>query len=284
MANRLFTFGCSFTQYHWPTWADVIGQEFDYFENWGKPGAGNSYIFHSLIECFKKNQFTSDDTVIIMWSCSTRVDIYKNSDWKTMSPTRTYDDIANYVKNFDIRGLLLQSLSFMASAKELLDKWRVNYEFLSMIPVDYHDIYPNNNPYADLLDTYDIFSLGLKPSFYEAIYNCQWYYASDFLPETLEQKQSFIQKLYNGFKGHDWPTFDDYLNKINIDNDTKTEIGSYRLIDIMNYHDPHPSPKMHLEYVQKVLPEFVISNHTLEWIGNYQYNDEFNQHLPQHRL
>ena len=28
--NRFFSFGCSFTQYHWPTWANVIGMHFDY--------------------------------------------------------------------------------------------------------------------------------------------------------------------------------------------------------------------------------------------------------------
>lgn len=34
--TRLFTFGCSFTKFFWPTWADILGQEFDYYENWGR--------------------------------------------------------------------------------------------------------------------------------------------------------------------------------------------------------------------------------------------------------
>ena len=40
--GRLYTFGCSMTSYFYPTWADILGQEFSYYENWGEPGAGNT--------------------------------------------------------------------------------------------------------------------------------------------------------------------------------------------------------------------------------------------------
>ena len=37
---RIFTFGCSFTQYHWPTWADILINENicngGIGENWGR--------------------------------------------------------------------------------------------------------------------------------------------------------------------------------------------------------------------------------------------------------
>jgi len=51
--TRLFTLGCSFTAYHYPTWADIAGTAFDCFENWGKPNSGNNYILNSLIELNK---------------------------------------------------------------------------------------------------------------------------------------------------------------------------------------------------------------------------------------
>jgi hypothetical protein len=70
----LFTFGCSFTEYIWPTWADILGREFEYYENWGKAGGGNQYIFNSLIECHLRNQLTKDDTVIIRWTSPDRED------------------------------------------------------------------------------------------------------------------------------------------------------------------------------------------------------------------
>jgi hypothetical protein len=31
--KRLYTFGCSFTKYKWPTWADFIGNQFEIYEN-----------------------------------------------------------------------------------------------------------------------------------------------------------------------------------------------------------------------------------------------------------
>ena len=54
--GRLFVFGCSFTKYYWPTWADIIGQEFEYYENWGEIGSGNLRIAHRITECVYKNQ------------------------------------------------------------------------------------------------------------------------------------------------------------------------------------------------------------------------------------
>ena len=74
--KRLYTFGCSFTNYKWPTWADILSKEFEYFENWGRPGAGNSYITNAVVEASIKNKFTKDDTIMIMWSSMTREDRY----------------------------------------------------------------------------------------------------------------------------------------------------------------------------------------------------------------
>lgn len=79
--KRLFTFGCSFTNYRWPTWADFIGQSYDVYENWGAPGAGNYYIASKLFECNQVNKLTKKDTVLVMLSSFTRFDyIAPNSE------------------------------------------------------------------------------------------------------------------------------------------------------------------------------------------------------------
>jgi hypothetical protein len=77
MVKRLFTFGCSFTRYYWPTWADILGQEYDEFENWGNGGIGNRAILERLTECVVNNKITADDTIIIQWSDLHRFDIHK---------------------------------------------------------------------------------------------------------------------------------------------------------------------------------------------------------------
>ena len=57
--KRLFAFGCSFTHYAWPSYADFLGYEFDSFSNWAHPGLGNRAIAQRVAECNIKNNFVS---------------------------------------------------------------------------------------------------------------------------------------------------------------------------------------------------------------------------------
>ena len=74
---RLFTFGCSYTRWHWPSWADIIARDIGcHYENWAEPGLGNVGIQHKMLECDLKNKFTADDLVLVAWSGWTREDRY----------------------------------------------------------------------------------------------------------------------------------------------------------------------------------------------------------------
>jgi hypothetical protein len=82
--KRLYTFGCSYTKFQWPTWADFVGSSFEQYENWGKPGSGNYIIASKLYECHYVNNITKDDTVLIMLSSCDRFDYIDNqSNWST---------------------------------------------------------------------------------------------------------------------------------------------------------------------------------------------------------
>ena len=70
--KRLYTFGCSFTKYKWPTWADFIGTQFETYENWGQPGAGNFFIATQVYECCQRNCVGVDDTILVMLSSTNR--------------------------------------------------------------------------------------------------------------------------------------------------------------------------------------------------------------------
>jgi len=73
--SRIFTFGCSFTQWNWPSWADIIAHELKLpYQNWGIPGLGNVGIQARLIECDLRNKFNKDDLVFVVWSSWTRED------------------------------------------------------------------------------------------------------------------------------------------------------------------------------------------------------------------
>ncbi len=81
---RLFTFGCSFTQYAWPTWADIVAydRKIEYY-NYAIAGMGNVGIFHRIMEADLKHNFQDDDEIYILWSSWSREDRVKLGNWLT---------------------------------------------------------------------------------------------------------------------------------------------------------------------------------------------------------
>ena len=81
--KRFFAFGCSFTKYAWPTWANIIARDTGLpFQNWGYTGAGNVYIHHKMVEAKIKESINDDDLVIVNWSSWHREDrVNLNGDW-----------------------------------------------------------------------------------------------------------------------------------------------------------------------------------------------------------
>ena len=45
---------------------DCLSPEFDTVKNWGQSGAGNSYIFNSIMEADQRNRIGPDDTVMFV--------------------------------------------------------------------------------------------------------------------------------------------------------------------------------------------------------------------------
>ena len=133
--SRLFTFGCSFTRYHWPTWADLLSYNYDEYYNYGQPGAGNQFIFEQIVEANVTHQFCPDDTVIVMWSTYQRHDIFKDGAWITpgniFNSSGVFDQ--SYIeKYFDIKGSILHSLNFISAIQELLSFKDVQWHMTSM--------------------------------------------------------------------------------------------------------------------------------------------------------
>ena len=229
--SRLFTFGCSFTQYwRWPTWADALGQQFENFENWGLCGAGNSYILWSLIECNQRRHIGPADEVCIMWTNTSREDRYVGNRW--LEGGNVYWSAgsqlpAEYVKKFACeRGYLIRDMANISAAKQLLDHWGCRYQFMSMVPL----IQPNaasdlgHNP-ADIVgnDTdvralyHDVLQT-IAPSVYETVFDSNW-------------------SSRPGIKCNFDPSRRDF----------------------------HPTPAEHVEYLQKIMPGRVNQN-TVDWM------------------
>ena len=236
--RRLFTFGCSFTQYwRWPTWADALGQEADYFENWGVCGSGNSLIFYSLVECHQRNQLTANDDVYIMWTNTSREDRYVGRRW--LEGGNVYWSAgselpAEYVRKFACeRGYLIRDLTIMAAVKQLLDHWGCRYQFFSMVPLDNTNEQNElgNNPAApasadhDVRDLYQPILNMIKPSVYETVFDSEWF-SGNGMPDTYDSSR----------------------------------------------RDFHPTPTEHLQYLDAVTPGLITKESTREWMRHWEQN------------
>ena len=172
--SRLFTFGCSYTNYRWSTWADCLAPEFDYFENWGQGGGGNHYIFNSLMEADQRHKFGKNDTVIVCWSTFMRDDWYVNERWHTvggMYTTPIYNK--DYLKtHVDERGYVIRDLALIKGAKVLLEnRVDVDWHFLSLNNLKLGTRCETNpgEPY-DVMELYSDVLNSILPSYQEVLY------------------------------------------------------------------------------------------------------------------
>lgn len=131
--KRFFAFGCSFTNYIWPTWADLIGHNFgsNYF-NYGRPGAGNVFIFNSIIEANQIHRFTKDDLIIIQWSSTDREDRYINNKWVTPGCLINYQTDDYIKKYYSFKGFLIRDLATITSVVYMLKSIGCDYKFLTL--------------------------------------------------------------------------------------------------------------------------------------------------------
>jgi len=173
--RRLFTFGCSFTQYEWPTWADLISDQFDEFYNWGLSGFGNLGIACSVAEADVRHKFTEDDTIIIMWTNCVREDRWLNGSWYTKGHVifcKEYPE--GFVENFiDVRGCYIRDFAQIHLTKKFLEKTGCNFEFLSMVELKQlyeYETAPINEVIYEYRETLDF----IKPSIHKTIFNYDW--------------------------------------------------------------------------------------------------------------
>jgi hypothetical protein len=129
---RLFAFGCSFTQYMWPTWADIIAYDLgiEYY-NYGIAGLGNVGIQHRIIEADIKHTFTDDDIILIMWTSWCREDRVKNCRWLPMGSVIQHQNAVydrNFVKKYwDYSNDIVKNCTAIISTNKIYEnniKWQ----------------------------------------------------------------------------------------------------------------------------------------------------------------
>ena len=136
MYSTLYTFGCSFTQYKWPTWADYLhaGGLAKHYENWGLPGGSNDFIFHSVMECLDK--ITNKDIVCVMWSQPHRISDYNDEQGWDMPGNAYLYQPKERTKYLHEDKIALENHSYFRAVATLLESRDVNFYFTSMELID----------------------------------------------------------------------------------------------------------------------------------------------------
>jgi len=147
--KRFFAFGCSFTNYYWDTWADIIGKHIPEYYNYGVMGAGNGCIFNSVAEANARHEFTDDDLIIIMWTGRTREDRYVGDRWVVAGNVHLqlndfYDK--KFIKKFSCdRGYLIRDMAYISTTQKILQNSSCDWDFLSMNNIDITDLTKDND-------------------------------------------------------------------------------------------------------------------------------------------
>jgi hypothetical protein len=248
--GTLFTFGCSMTSYIWPTWADILGKEFNKFENWGRPSAGNGFIFNSVIECLTKNHITKDDTVIIMWSGTTRHDFYQFNEWGH------YHSV--FDKNLPLScptGCEIINYAYFSAIEKLLTLSKINFIMLSWM--DYTINSKAGNLYKSTLKKIKKLNFPINRK------------------KIVNSSQLNLLDLYERLAGSEWPAFDIIFNYDKKEYSSEINEEVIKFIDMVNnnkhlYYDHisydfHPTPIEHYNTIYNLFSD-IISPSTKNWI------------------
>jgi len=198
MSKRLFTFGCSFTRWKWPTWNDYIGLNFDEYYSLGCGGADNKHILYKLLQADRKYKFTSDDCVMVMFTSFNRLS-YVDKDFHihNIGDLIHHNIKAHPIgKNYNFATAVYDSCIAIQSIESILKSKNVKYEFLQSMKHDfYNDDFEMSGEVREDLD----YCLGLFK--YPVIEN--WCYENyDFMKEKVIWKDEGIQDGHPPMKHH----------------------------------------------------------------------------------
>lgn len=128
--NRLFTFGCSHTQYRWPTWADIIGLNYSEFYNFGQPGSGIFFMLYQFVFANEHFEFNKNDTLLFMLSNEARIDIIKKENWLREGLAFNSIDVfgEKFFEHYSEIHAVESSYVNVYFLKEMLDKIGCKYE------------------------------------------------------------------------------------------------------------------------------------------------------------
>lgn len=178
--KRFFAFGCSFTHYIWPTWANIIANEMPdaEFFNLGKSGGGNLLISAKIVEANNRFKFNETDLVMVMYSTYTREDRWVDGKWIGHGNIFNQDIYSKeWVKEFaDDKGYLIRDLALIDMSTAYLKSLPcTSFGMLSVPPTIGVETSPRTTTIvADVQDVYTDMLKTLPPSMLELEFDNDW--------------------------------------------------------------------------------------------------------------
>jgi len=180
--KRFFAFGCSFTKYCWPSWADLLSKEMtdaEYF-NCGLNGSGNQLISYRIAEANTRYKFTDTDLVMVLWSTYYREDRWVNGKWIAHGNIYNHHDGVydkTWIRKFaDPKGYLIRDLAIMELTRGYLKSLPCTSICLNSVPVTFeeHNVDKSFDKTDDALLIYKELIDGMHPTLLELEYNNVW--------------------------------------------------------------------------------------------------------------
>lgn len=244
--KRIFTYGCSYTSYFWPTWANIISKEFPdaEFYNFGRIGSGNLAISCRIAETNARFKFNEHDLVMVMWSSYTRNDhwIFPEGWFGAGSVFNEgfYND--EYRSKFanSLSGFLIREFALMNMTRMNLDSLPCQSIIMSSVPSNYYDHAIIDDREKDIIEKLNEL------------------YASDFKNQPMTLLGHLNKHVKNSIN---WKFYPSHRYKY----DGMPTHGTSTL-----YEDTHPSPKTYAEYLNNNIIE--LSQSSLDY-ATQSYTD-----------
>ena len=130
--STLYSVGCSHTRYVWPTYADILGQGYDKFYNWGMTGVGNFAIMNRVMQIASKMH--PNDELIIQWTYPARFDYHRTETgwYRGGNLAHNHDMVQDTINKYAYDELTYQMLTdnYIQLTKAYLAQHNINYKML----------------------------------------------------------------------------------------------------------------------------------------------------------
>lgn len=229
--SRTFCFGCSFTQYMWPTWADIVvlseRERGNQAWNFGMCGISNSGIATNINIADSVFNFTPEDHIMITWTSLHRIDRLEQY-WD--------NQLNRNVMQWQMRGSIFGGGKPQHIKDWIEHEWHMETDIM------------NNWTTMRTVDR------AFKPQFQGHIR--EPLLDSDIVDFDLNPEIAVWYKSYYS------------KNKHNLFDVDKKNMWNKGQLDDYVVHDPHPDPLQHLKYAEST--GVSITNNVKQLIHNWQ--------------